>query len=79
MHRGHTLLTATHRAPIAVPHRAAQDDWFEGMLIPKDSMIVIPVWSLQHSNEDYSDVRFGSLLPDSRIDLSPLINFPILA
>jgi len=36
-------------APVGIPHRVAEDDWYEGMLIPKDSTIFIPSWALHHS------------------------------
>jgi hypothetical protein len=36
-------------APIGIPHRVAEDDWYEGMLIPKDSTIFVPSWALHHS------------------------------
>lgn len=35
--------------PIGIPHRVTQDDWYEGMLIPKDATIVIPHWALGHT------------------------------
>ncbi|KAJ4293390.1 hypothetical protein N0V90_008673 [Kalmusia sp. IMI 367209] len=35
--------------PIGVAHRVKQDDWYEGMLIPKDAMIMIPSWALGRS------------------------------
>lgn len=46
-------------APVGIPHRVAQDDWYEGMLIPKDSSIFIPNWALHHSE------RFGYEDPDA--------------
>jgi cytochrome P450 family 619 len=32
-----------------VPHRVAQDDWYQGMLIPKGATVVIPSWAIHHS------------------------------
>ncbi|KAK6064903.1 cytochrome P450 2D18 [Seiridium cupressi] len=31
------------------------DDWYEGMLIPKDSTLFVPVWALHHSESVYRD------------------------
>jgi cytochrome P450 len=45
------VLTYAYSAPVGIPHRVAQDDWYEGMLIPKDSTIFIPVWALNHSEK----------------------------
>ncbi|OQU97044.1 hypothetical protein CLAIMM_03047 [Cladophialophora immunda] len=36
-------------APVGIPHRVAEDDFYEGMLIPKDSTIFIPSWALHHA------------------------------
>ncbi|KAF2871230.1 cytochrome P450 oxidoreductase-like protein [Massariosphaeria phaeospora] len=35
--------------PSGVPHRAKQDDWYDGMLIPKDATVFIPAWSLHNT------------------------------
>ncbi|KAF2500783.1 putative cytochrome P450 oxidoreductase [Lophium mytilinum] len=35
--------------PLGIPHRVAADDYYEGMLIPKDSTIFMPTWALQHA------------------------------
>lgn len=47
-----------HRLPLGVPHRVARDDWYEGMLIPKDATIVIPAYAIHRSEE------FGYKDPD---------------
>ena len=31
-------------APMDIPHRVAQDDNYKGMLIPKDSTVIINAW-----------------------------------
>ncbi|KAI1617878.1 cytochrome P450 [Exophiala viscosa] len=36
-------------APVGIPHRVAEDDFYEGMLIPKNSTIFIPTWALHHA------------------------------
>jgi cytochrome P450 len=39
-----------------IPRRVAADDWYEGMFIPKDSTIFIPIYAIQHSERDgYGD------------------------
>lgn len=43
-----TLLTRC-RLPLGVPHRVAQDDWYKGMLIPKDATVVIPSYAIHRS------------------------------
>jgi cytochrome P450 len=35
--------------PLGVPHRVNQDDWYEGMLIPKDATVIIPIWGMHMS------------------------------
>ncbi|EOD47128.1 putative cytochrome p450 protein [Neofusicoccum parvum UCRNP2] len=32
--------------PLGVPHCAKQDDWYNGFLIPKDAMILMPIWAI---------------------------------
>ncbi|KAL5352910.1 hypothetical protein ACLOAV_002858 [Pseudogymnoascus australis] len=47
--------------PVAVtgsPHRVREDDEYEGMLIPKDATIIVPVWALHHSDEYEDDDSF---------------------
>lgn len=40
---------------MGVPHRVAKDDWYEGMLIPKDSTVVIPAYAIHRSDKFYED------------------------
>ncbi|KAL4810589.1 cytochrome P450 [Aspergillus unguis] len=35
--------------PLGVPHRVAKDDWYQGMLIPKDATVVIPSYAIHRS------------------------------
>ncbi|KAF4334392.1 oxidoreductase [Fusarium beomiforme] len=35
--------------PVGVPHRVAKDDWYEGMLIPKDATVIVPSYALHRS------------------------------
>ncbi|KAF2768278.1 cytochrome P450 [Teratosphaeria nubilosa] len=37
--------------PLGVPHRVSQDDWFNGMLIPKDSTVILPSWAMHLSKQ----------------------------
>ncbi|KAJ6011550.1 cytochrome P450 [Penicillium sp. IBT 35674x] len=37
--------------PLGVPHRVAKDDWYEGMLIPKDATVVIPSYAIHRSEK----------------------------
>ncbi|OAG35989.1 hypothetical protein AYO21_09849 [Fonsecaea monophora] len=59
-------------APVGIPHRVAEDDYYEGMLIPKDSTIFIPTWALHHAE------RFGYDDP-YRFKPERYINHPKLA
>ncbi|KDQ22589.1 hypothetical protein PLEOSDRAFT_1050622 [Pleurotus ostreatus PC15] len=38
---------------LGVPHRLAQDDWYEGHFIPKDTICLVNVWGLNHDTEVY--------------------------
>ncbi|PPQ68795.1 hypothetical protein CVT26_001710 [Gymnopilus dilepis] len=42
-------------APMSVPHRVSEDDWYEGYLIPKGATVITNVWTM-HKDE--------SLFPD---------------
>lgn len=48
------------------------DDEYEGMLIPKDSTVFIPVWAIHHSGEIYEDDDAFS--PDRYQDYTKLAN-----
>ncbi|GKT82454.1 cytochrome P450 [Colletotrichum tofieldiae] len=41
--------------PAGIPHRAKQDHWYDGMLIPAGSTIFIPAYALNHSSESSPD------------------------
>ncbi|OQU97041.1 hypothetical protein CLAIMM_03044 [Cladophialophora immunda] len=51
-------------AVTALPHKVRQDDYYKGMLIPKDSTVFIPTWAIHHSpdiypnDEDFNPDRF---------------------
>ncbi|OIW32566.1 cytochrome P450 [Coniochaeta ligniaria NRRL 30616] len=42
-------------AVTALPHRARQDDEYEGMFIPKDTTVFIPTWALHHDQDIFED------------------------
>jgi hypothetical protein len=58
-------------AVTALPHRVRQDDYYKGMLIPKDSTVFIPTWAIHHTEEIFEDNE--SFNPDR------FLNYPKLA
>ncbi|KAI0445797.1 cytochrome P450 [Xylaria telfairii] len=42
-------------APQAVPHVPNQDDVYNGHLIPKGTAVIMNVWNIHHSEEDYEE------------------------
>jgi cytochrome P450 len=42
-------------APMAVPHRTTEDDWYEGMFIPKGTICIPNVWYMNHDPEIYGE------------------------
>lgn len=50
---GHLATNLCPRLPLGVRHRVAKDDWYEGMLIPKDATVVIPFYAI-HRSEKHS-------------------------
>ena len=47
---------------MGIPHRCTEDNWYEGMLIPKDATIIIPAWAIHHTEyvdpDTYNPDRF---------------------
>ena len=41
--------------PLAVPHRSTEDDWYEGMFIPKGTICIPNVWHMNHDPEIYGN------------------------
>lgn len=39
--------------PVGLPHLAAEDDWYDGMFIPKGTIIMANVWHLNRDPEIY--------------------------
>jgi cytochrome P450 len=42
-------------APLALPHRSTEDDWYEGMFIPKGTICIANVWHINHDPEIYGE------------------------
>ncbi|KAJ3908145.1 cytochrome P450 [Lentinula edodes] len=42
-------------APLGLPHRLSRDDYYEGYLLPKDTICFVNIWSLHHDKEVYGD------------------------
>ncbi|KAI0002868.1 cytochrome P450 [Russula compacta] len=42
-------------APLAVPHLCAEDDWYEGMFIPKGTICIPNVWHMNRDPEIYGE------------------------
>ncbi|KAK0612636.1 cytochrome P450 [Bombardia bombarda] len=49
-------------APQAVPHAPSQDDIYNGHRIPKGTAVVINVWHIHHSEDDYEEP--GRFMPE---------------
>lgn len=61
--------------PVAVPHRCTSDTTFNGYFIPKDTNVVISLWSLANSTEKWKDVN--KFDPSRFIDENgQFINYP---
>ncbi|KAK5352286.1 hypothetical protein LTS03_004054 [Exophiala xenobiotica] len=56
-----------------LPRRTAEDDWYEGMFIPKDSTVFLPIWAVHHSERDGYDDPF-TFNPDRYINHHKLAN-----
>ncbi|KAG5723816.1 O-methylsterigmatocystin oxidoreductase [Termitomyces sp. T112] len=41
--------------PMGIPHSVSQDDYYNGMLIPKDSIVLVNLWLIAHDPEIYPD------------------------
>ena len=39
--------------PIGIPHTTTEDDWYEGMFIPKGTMCIVNIWQCHHDPESY--------------------------
>ena len=41
--------------PLGVPHKATEDNWYDGMLIPKGATCVANVWQCNHDRAIFGD------------------------
>ena len=39
--------------PLGVPHATTEDDWYEGMFIPKGTICMVNLWQCHHDPETY--------------------------
>ncbi|KAJ3775933.1 cytochrome P450 [Lentinula raphanica] len=42
-------------APLGIPHRLNQDDYYEGYFLPKDTICFPNIWSIHHDTQLYGD------------------------
>jgi cytochrome P450 len=42
-------------SPVAVPHRCTEDDWYEGMFIPKGTICIPNVWHMNRDPDIYGE------------------------
>ncbi|KAK7021883.1 hypothetical protein VNI00_017172 [Paramarasmius palmivorus] len=62
--------------PIGTPHRAMEDDWYEGYFIPKGTIVIANIWAMNKDKEIYGpdadEFNPGRHLgPDGKLALSP--------
>ena len=54
--------------PLGVPHKATEDDWYEGMFIPRGATCVANIWQCNHDRaifgDDADEIRPGRHLDD---------------
>lgn len=67
--RRYVLADLVHH--IATADKMVEDDEYEGMLIPKDATIIVPVWALHHSDEYEDDESF---IPERYLKHTKLAN-----
>jgi len=42
-------------APLAIPHQLTEDDWYDGMFIPKGTICIPHVWHISRDPEVYGE------------------------
>ena len=42
-------------APLSLPHRCTEDDWYEGMFIPKGAICIPNIWYMNRDPEIYGE------------------------
>ena len=41
--------------PLGIPHRATEDNWYEGMFIPKGTICLVNLWQCHHDSASYGN------------------------
>ena len=41
--------------PLGLPHTSSEDDWYNGMFIPKGTLVLPNLWSCNHESSSYGD------------------------
>jgi cytochrome P450 len=41
--------------PLGIPHKTIEDDWYDGMFIPKGTMCLVNLWQCHHDPASYGD------------------------
>ena len=68
-----TLADGLLSVATGIPRRIPVDDYYEGMLIPKDSTIFVPSWALHHAERHGYEDPFA-FNPDRYLDHPKLAN-----
>ena len=55
--------------PLAVPHRVIEDDWYEGMFIPKGTICIPNIWQLNRDSELFGE-NTEHFIPGRYLDAS---------
>ncbi|THU78837.1 cytochrome P450 [Dendrothele bispora CBS 962.96] len=53
--------------PIGIPHATVADDYYEGYFIPKNSIVIPNIWSINRDPEGYDD-RIEDFYPERYLD-----------
>jgi len=59
-------------APLGVPRRAAESDWYEGHYIPKGALVISNIWAMNRDPELYPD--YDEFRPGRFLDASGQVN-----
>ncbi|KAI0065155.1 cytochrome P450, partial [Artomyces pyxidatus] len=62
--------------PMALPHLSTQDDWYDGMYIPKGTICVPNVWAMNH-NVDLFGADAEEFNPDRFLDAQGHVKPPV--
>ncbi|KAI0256925.1 cytochrome P450 [Lactifluus subvellereus] len=41
--------------PLSIPHNTTEDDWYDGMFVPKGTMCLVNLWQCHHDPASYGD------------------------